>query len=52
MRWIVYFILAYVAIGLQAGLAPFLTWNGASPNFVLLAVINLLEQWANKFVKG
>ena len=39
MRWIVYFILAYVAIGLQAGLAPFLTWNGASPNFVLLAVI-------------
>ncbi len=39
MRWIVYFILAYVAVGLQVGLAPFLRYNDGSPNFVLLAVI-------------
>ena len=39
MRWIVYFILAYIAIGLQVGLAPFLRYNEGAPNFVLLAVI-------------
>jgi rod shape-determining protein MreD len=39
MRWFVYFILAYVAMGLQVGLAPYLSWHGASPNFGLLAMI-------------
>jgi rod shape-determining protein MreD len=39
MRWIVYFILAYIAVGLQVGLAPFLRYNEGTPNFVLLAVI-------------
>jgi len=39
MRWIVYFILAYIAIGLQVGLAPFLRYADGTPNFVLLAVI-------------
>lgn len=40
MRWLVYFILAYVALGIQAGLAsPFMRWRGAVPNVVLLAAI-------------
>jgi rod shape-determining protein MreD len=39
MRWFVYFILAYVAMGLQIGLAPYLRWHGAAPNFGLLAMI-------------
>ncbi len=39
MRWISYFILAYVMLGLQVGLAPHLRYQGAAPNLVLLAVI-------------
>ena len=39
MRWISYFILAYVAVALQIGLAPFLRYNNAAPNLVLLAVV-------------
>lgn len=39
MRWITYFILAYVALGLQVGAGPFLRYQGASPNLVLLAVL-------------
>ncbi len=39
MRWVSYFILAYLAIGLQIGLAPYLRYHSASPNLVLLAVI-------------
>jgi rod shape-determining protein MreD len=39
MRWFAYFILAYVAMGLQIGLAPYLIWHGAAPNFGLLAMI-------------
>ena len=39
MRWITYFILAYVILGLQIGAGPFLRFQGASPNLVLLAVI-------------
>ncbi len=39
MRWITYFILAYLTLGLQVGLAPYLRYQGASPNLVLLAVI-------------
>lgn len=39
MRWITYFILAYVALALQVGAGPYLRWQGAAPNFVLLAVI-------------
>jgi rod shape-determining protein MreD len=38
MRWLTYFILAYLAMGLQLGLAPFLRYQGAEPSFVLLAV--------------
>ena len=37
MRWIAYFILAYAAIALQIGLAPYVQYRGAAPNLVLLA---------------
>ena len=41
MRWSSFFILAYVALGLQLGLARAIEWRGASPDFVLLGVIFL-----------
>lgn len=39
MRWLTYFILAYVALGLQVGLGDYVSYRGATPNFVLIAVI-------------
>ncbi|MGH7178469.1 MAG: rod shape-determining protein MreD [Tepidisphaeraceae bacterium] len=39
MRWLPWFILAYVAIGLQIGLSGPLRWHGASPDFVLIAAV-------------
>lgn len=39
MRWLSYILLAYLAIALQIGLSPFIAYNGAAPNLVLLAVI-------------
>jgi rod shape-determining protein MreD len=39
MRWPPYFILAYVAVGLQIGLAEYLRVGAARPDLVLLAVI-------------
>lgn len=40
MRWLVFFILAYLALGVQAGLAgAYLRVNGAPPNVVLLAAL-------------
>ena len=39
MRWLSYFILAYVAIGVQAGVGNFVSYQGAEPDFVLLAVV-------------
>ena len=39
MRWFVYFILAYVAVGIQVGAGTYLSYKGAAPNLVLLAVI-------------
>ena len=41
MRWISYFILAYLALGLQVGLGDYVSFKGATPNLVLLAVIYL-----------
>lgn len=38
MRWVPYFILAYLAVGLQIGISGFLG-QGAKPDLVLLAVI-------------
>lgn len=39
MRWLPYFILAYVFLGLQIGMGDYLAFQGAVPNLVLLAVI-------------
>ena len=39
MRWLTYFILAYVIVGLQIGLGDYVRYQGAAPNLVLLAVI-------------
>jgi rod shape-determining protein MreD len=39
MRWASYFILAYLALGIQIGAGEFLRIGGAKPDLVLLAVI-------------
>jgi rod shape-determining protein MreD len=36
-----FFILAYIAVGLQVGLSPHVAYHGAAPNLVLLAVVFL-----------
>ena len=41
MRWLTYFILAYLALGLQVGLRGFGEVRGATPNFVLMIVVFL-----------
>ena len=41
MRWVSFFVLAYVALGLDAGLARAVEFHGAVPNFALLAVVYL-----------
>jgi rod shape-determining protein MreD len=41
MRWVSYFILAYIALGVQIALDGFVDVKGATPNFVLLVVIFL-----------
>jgi rod shape-determining protein MreD len=41
MRFIAYFILAYITLGLQLGLGHYANFGGAAPNLVLLAVIFL-----------
>src|SRR2546421_83322 len=39
MRWISYFILAYLIIAIQMALAGYLRWGQASPNLVLPAAV-------------
>lgn len=39
MRWLTYFILAYLALGVQIGAGEFLRFGGAKPDLVLLAVV-------------
>src|SRR3954469_10706494 len=39
MRWPAYFILTYVAIGLQIGLGEYARVGGAVPNLILLAIL-------------
>ena|SRR5579871_4415224 len=39
MRWFSYILLAYLAVALQIGLAPYIAYGQAQPNFVLLAVV-------------
>jgi rod shape-determining protein MreD len=39
MRWFAYLILAYLVVGFQIGLAPYIAYHGAAPNLVLLGVV-------------
>ncbi len=39
MRWLPFFILAYLALGVQLGAGYDLSYRGAPPNFVLLVVV-------------
>lgn len=39
MRWLIFFIFAYLMLGAQIGIGSRLAIGGASPNLVLLAVI-------------
>jgi rod shape-determining protein MreD len=39
VRWIPFLILAYVAMGLQLGLGPFIAYHRASPNLMLLVAV-------------
>ena len=39
MRWFAYFILAYLALGLQVGLGSSISYGGVTPNLVLIAGI-------------
>src|SRR5689334_57221 len=39
MRSVTYLILAYLALGAQVGLSPFIKLGGAPPNLVLLAAL-------------
>jgi len=39
MRWLSFFILAYIAIGLQLGISHAMEWHQAKPYFSLLAVV-------------
>jgi rod shape-determining protein MreD len=39
MRWTSFFILAYIMLGLQAGLNSALVWHNAAPDLPLLAVV-------------
>jgi rod shape-determining protein MreD len=39
MRWFSFFILAYLVLGLQAGIGTAMQYDGARPNLVLLAVV-------------
>src|SRR4029077_7453097 len=39
MRWLPFFILAYIILGLQLGLSGYAQYRGAAPNLGLLAVV-------------
>ena len=39
MRWLSFFIFAYIMLSLQSGIARAMEWHSAGPNFVLLAVV-------------
>src|SRR3954452_19827406 len=39
MRWLAYFILAYVMLGLQLGIGAHMQYRGVAPNLVLLVVV-------------
>lgn len=39
MRWLPFFILAYITLGLQLGVGEFVSFRGAAPNLVLILVV-------------
>jgi rod shape-determining protein MreD len=39
MRWLAYFILAYVTLGLQTGMGAYVQFRGAAPNLVMLVML-------------
>ncbi len=39
MRWLSYFILAYLMLGIQLGIGSFATYRGVSPDLLLIVVI-------------
>jgi rod shape-determining protein MreD len=39
MRWLSFFILAYLTMAVQLGLSGYMTWQGAAPNLVLPIVV-------------
>lgn len=39
MRWLSFYILVYLTLGLQTGLRPYIAWRDASPNLLLLVVV-------------
>ena len=39
MRWISYFILSYLALGIQLGLGSFASYRGVAPDLLLLVVV-------------
>ena len=41
MRWLSYFILAYLALGAQVAVRPFVSVGEAVPNFLLMIVVFL-----------
>src|SRR3954454_375272 len=41
MRWLSYFILAYLALGAQVAVRPFVSVGEAVPNFLLVVVVFL-----------
>jgi len=47
MRWLSWFILAYIALGIQMGLGEFVRVRGGTPNVAMLAVI-FIALWAER----
>lgn len=39
MRWLSWFILAYLVLALQSGMGSYIAWEGVPPNLVLIGVI-------------
>jgi len=39
LRWLAYFILAYLMLGIQLGIGSYVSFRGVSPNLLLLVVV-------------
>ena len=47
MKWLTWFLLAYVVLGMQMGMGEFVRVRGGTPNIALLAVI-FLGRWGER----